>query len=86
MVDRLAAGELTVSELAAPFSISLPAVSKHIKVLERSGLLQRRVDGRVHSCRLLPESLRLAQEWIDHYRMFWDQQLASLGDFLEVDS
>lgn len=84
ILSRLAHGESTVKELAGPFDMSLPAVSKHLKVLERAGLLVRQVDGRTHRMRLQPEGLRTASEWVDHYRRFWDAQLDRLSAFLEV--
>jgi DNA-binding transcriptional ArsR family regulator len=84
ILDRLSSGEATVKELAEPFAMSLPAVSKHLKVLEKAGLLGREVDGRVHHMRLRPEGLRTAAEWVDHYRKFWDAQLDRLSAFLEV--
>ena len=83
IVERLARGESTVGQLAAPFAVSLPAISRHIRVLEQSGLLRRRVTGRVHHCSLVPEPLRLAQQWLDRYRAFWEQQLDSLATLLE---
>lgn len=84
-MDQLARGESTVGQLAAPFAVSLPAISRHVRVLEQSGLLRRRVSGRVHHCSLVPERLRLAQQWLDRYRAFWDQQLDSLADLLQSD-
>ena len=82
IIERLAEGEATVTQLSLPFSVSLPAISKHIKVLERCGLLQRRVEGRLHHCHLVRAPLRQAQEWLDRYHAFWDQQLDSLATFL----
>ncbi|MDR6225999.1 DNA-binding transcriptional ArsR family regulator [Desmospora profundinema] len=73
MVRRLALGERTVTELAAPFQMSLAAASKHIKVLERAGLLLRSVRGRRHICRLNPQSLADAHEWIRFYERFWNE-------------
>ena len=64
MVERLADGDATVGQLAAPFAVSLPAISRHIRVLERSGV-RRRVAGRVHHCSLVPEALRVAHQWLD---------------------
>ncbi len=84
ILGRLAQGEATVKELARPFEMSLPAVSKHLKVLERAGLLVRQVDGRTHRMKLQPDGLRTASEWVDHYRRFWDAQLDRLSAFLEV--
>lgn len=83
IVARLAAGEASVGELAAPFDMSLPAVSKHLKVLEGAGLLLRRREGRVHRCRLQPSCLKMAVDWIEHHRRFWEAQLDSLARYLE---
>ncbi len=84
ILGRLAAGEATVKELATPFDMSLPAVSKHLKVLERAGLLVRQVDGRTHRMRLQPDGLKTASEWVDHYKRFWEVQLDRLSAFLDV--
>ena len=82
LVARLARGESSVTALAAPFAMSLPAVSKHLRVLERAGLLARSIDGRVHRCRLVAEPLNRAVSWLESYREFWEQQLDSLAAFL----
>ena len=82
IVERLARGELSAGEIAAGFSVSQPAVSKHLKVLERSGLLTRTVLGRVHRCRLAPHAMRDAAQWMETQRRFWDAQLDSLEAFL----
>lgn len=74
ILARLAHGELSVSELAQPFDVSLPAISKHLRVLERAGLLAGVRDGRVYRCRLAAGPLRDAAEWIDRYRGFWERQ------------
>lgn len=76
---------LSVSELAAPFlrRMSLPAVSKHIRVLESAGLLQQQRDGRVRRCTLEAAPLRCAHEWVADYRAFWTHQLDALADLLE---
>ncbi|PTM58443.1 ArsR/SmtB family transcription factor [Desmospora activa] len=78
MVRLLADRECTVTELAAPFQMSLAAASKHIKSLERAGLLQRRVHGRTHFCRLNPKSLADAHEWLRFYERFWSERLDAL--------
>ncbi len=80
---RLTDGEVQVTELARPFGMSLAAVSKHLRVLERAGLIRRRVDGRIHRFHVNPEPLENAQAWIEAHRKFWQQQLDSLGEFLE---
>jgi DNA-binding transcriptional ArsR family regulator len=75
-----------VSELAAPFAMSLPAISKHLRVLEQAGLVERMKDGRVHRLRLVAQPLHQAASWIAHYQQFWDRQLAALADYLhDVD-
>jgi DNA-binding transcriptional ArsR family regulator len=78
MVRLMAVQERTVSELAAPFDMSLAAASKHIKVLERAGLLRRTVRGRTHTCRLDPESLSAATKWLRFYERFWNTQFDAL--------
>jgi DNA-binding transcriptional ArsR family regulator len=78
MLGRLARGEATVSELAAPFEMSLAAVSKHVKALEKAGLVKRRVEGRTHYCRLEAKPLGKAASWLDHYARFWDERLGEL--------
>ena len=83
IVARLADGSSTVGALAEPFSISAPAVSKHMKILERSGLISRRVEGRQHHCTLDPRALADAQDWISYYRDFWEARLDELASFLE---
>jgi DNA-binding transcriptional ArsR family regulator len=78
----LAEGEANVGSLAERFPISLNGVSKHLKVLERAGLVQRTIDGREHRLRLNPAPLREASMWLEHYRMFWDARLGALEAFL----
>ena len=82
ILNRLAQGEASVTELAEPFNISLPAVSKHLQVLERAGLLTREKSGRVHRCRLTAEPLKDAAEWIGRYQQFWEQQFDALARYL----
>ena len=76
-------GQASIGELAAPYKISLPAVSKHLRVLENARLIARQKDGRVHRCRLVAEPMKDAAAWIEHYRVFWETQLDSLARFLE---
>lgn len=83
ILTRLTEEPATVGELAEPFEMSLPAVSKHLKVLERAGLLEREVVGRVHHCHAVLEPLREAGEWIAQREAFWDQSLESLRSFLD---
>jgi len=84
IVARLARGETTVGELAEPFDISLPAVSRHLRVLETAGLIERRVDAQWRLCRLKGEAMREATEWLDHYRAYWEESLDRLVDQLEA--
>jgi DNA-binding transcriptional ArsR family regulator len=74
MLSRLAAGELTVGQLAAPLVMSLAAASKHVQVLERAGLVRRRVTGRQHVCRLNPARLASALAWLRFYERFWNER------------
>ena len=85
ILSRLTDGPANVGELAAPFDMSLPAVSKHLKVLEGAGLLARRRDGRVHHCRIETGPLEDAQRWIDATRLFWQRGLDRLADYLDED-
>jgi DNA-binding transcriptional ArsR family regulator len=84
ILARLASGEASVTALAAPYEMSLPAVSKHLRVLESAGLVSRRKDGRVQRCRLVAEPLQGAADWIEHYRRFWEAQFDSLARYLEA--
>jgi DNA-binding transcriptional ArsR family regulator len=83
ILEQLSDGEATVGELAAPHKMSLPAVSKHLKVLEAAGLLGRRRDGRRHIINLDGAPLEEARQWIDHYRRFWEGSFDRLADYLE---
>jgi DNA-binding transcriptional ArsR family regulator len=82
ILARLADGEATVTELAAPFEMSLPAVSKHLKVLERAGLISRGRTAQWRPCRLEPGPLRGANEWLESYRQFWDESFDRLAEHL----
>ncbi len=86
MVARLAQAPATVGELAAPFAMSLPAVSKHVKVLERAGLVRRKVDGRIHRCALDRKHLREANAWLERYTELWEGTLDALAAFVEDKS
>ncbi len=79
ILARLAAGEQALSELAAPFSMSQTAVSKHVGILARAGLVEVEKQGRVRRCRLRPEGLQTATEWLDDYRGFWTRGLENLA-------
>lgn len=81
IVGKLARGSATIGELASPFSMTLPAITKHIKVLERAGLLERKIDGRVHHCRLSGAPMSEAAAWIERHHRFWSEQLDSLSDY-----
>jgi DNA-binding transcriptional ArsR family regulator len=83
ILGRLRQGEASVSELAQPFAVSLPAVAKHVRVLERAGLLTHRKTGRVRRCRIVVDRLQLASDWLDTYRDFWTTRLEALADHLE---
>jgi DNA-binding transcriptional ArsR family regulator len=83
MLSRLRTGEASISELAEPFPVSLPAIAKHVRVLERAGLLTHRKTGRVRWCRIAGDRLKLASDWLDTYRDFWTTQLDALASHLE---
>jgi len=82
ILARLTEGEVSVTELAEPFAITLPAVSKHLKVLERAGLISRGRAAQWRPCRLAPEPLKEATDWLETYRRFWDESLDRLADHL----
>ena len=82
ILARLAAGEATVGELAQPFAISLPAISRHLKVLERASLIVRRRDGQHRRCRLDPGALAEAEAWLAFHRRFWNESLDRLAENL----
>ena len=84
ILARLATGEATVTELAAPFAISLPAISKHLKVLERAGLILRGRDAQRRPCRLRAAPLGDAAEWLGDYRKFWEESFDRLDEYLNV--
>ena len=84
ILARLALGEATVGELAEPFAMSLPAVSKHLKVLERAGLISRGREAQWRPCRIEPGPLKDAAGWLGHYRRFWDESFDRLDEYLQV--
>ena len=86
ILERLSEGEATVNELAKPFDISRPAISKHLRVLERAGLVRRTPDGRVSRCALDARPLREAADWVSDYRRFWEAQLDSLERYFQQNS
>lgn len=83
ILARLRRGPAPVTELARPFQVSLPAISKHLRALENAGLVARRREGRVHQIRLRPRPLREAAAWISRYERFWERRLDALEAFLE---
>ena len=85
LLARLAERPARVTDLAEPFAISLPAVSRHIRVLERARLVVRNVDGRVHRCSLDPVPLEAVDLWLDRYRRFWTENLDALARYVERD-
>ena len=82
ILARLAAGESSVTELAEPFDMSLPAVSKHLKVLERAGLIVRGREAQWRPCRIEPRALKEVDGWLERYRRFWEQSFDRLDDYL----
>ncbi len=82
ILSRLAGGEAAVTELAEPFDMSLPAVSKHLKVLERAGLIARSRDAQWRPCHLEPAPLKEVADWIGHYRKFWEESFDRLDEYL----
>ena len=85
ILDRLATGEATVGQLAQPFDVSRPAISKHLRVLEHAGLVQRSREGRVSRCGLDASPMRDAADWVERYRQHWDDRLDSLKRYLEQE-
>lgn len=83
ILARLAAGEATVGELALPFAMSLPGISKHLKVLERAGLIARGRNAQWRPCRLEGAALKEIAEWVEHYRQFWESSLDRLDHYLK---
>ncbi|MDQ2818542.1 MAG: metalloregulator ArsR/SmtB family transcription factor [Candidatus Eremiobacteraeota bacterium] len=86
ILERLAKRRLTIGEIAGGFPISQPAISKHVKILEEAGLLNREVVGRVHHCMLDPKALSAANTWMDRQRRYWTAALDRLDDYLEKSS
>jgi DNA-binding transcriptional ArsR family regulator len=84
ILARLAQGEAPVSELAAPFAMSLPAISKHLKVLEKAGLIAKGRNAQWRPCRLEARPLQDATQWLDQYRQFWEQSFARLDGYLQT--
>lgn len=86
MLARLSGGPQRVSVLAEPFDMTLPAASKHIRVLERAGLIDRTVDGRAHHCALNSGPLQTVRAWVERYREFWNSTLDALAEHLEGEN
>jgi DNA-binding transcriptional ArsR family regulator len=84
ILARLATGEASVSELAAPFSMSQPAISRHLKVLERAGLISRSREAQWRPARLEADALKEVADWVDHYRRFWEAQFDHLDAYLKA--
>ena len=82
ILARLALGEASVTELAEPFEMSMPAISKHLKVLERAGLITRGREAQWRPCRLKPGPLKGVSDWVEHYRRFWTESFDRLDDYL----
>ena len=84
ILARLALGEVSVSDLAAPFEMSLPAVSKHLKVLEHAGLISKGRNAQTRPCKLEPETLKAVDTWLEDYRRLWNESLDRLEDYLKI--
>ena len=85
MLSRLASGEMSVTDLARPFTLSKPAITKHLKVLEKAGLMRRQISGRVHICRLEPGSLSQVSQWVAFYEKFWTSKFDALDSYLSSE-
>src|SRR5450432_3648187 len=83
LIARLAEGPCKITDLAAPFHMSLPAVSKHLRVLESAQLVSRSIEGRVHRCSLIADPLEKADLWMNRYRSFWEDTLDALANYVE---
>ncbi len=83
ILARLSTGEATVAELAKPFKVSAPAISKHMRILEEAGLLSRRKDGREHHCRLEAKKMLEVERWIEYHRKFWSDKFDALERYLK---
>jgi len=82
ILTRLASGEISVTKLAEPFEMSMPAISKHLKVLERAGLIARGREAQWRPCRLEPAPLKEVSDWVEHYRRFWEESFDRLDQYL----
>lgn len=86
LLARLKDGPSMVTELAKPFGMSLNAISKHLSVLERAGLIDRSIEGRIHSCAINAGPMATADQWLDAYSAYWSSQIDNLAGFVESDS
>src|SRR5262245_23626615 len=84
IIARLAMGETTVSELAKPFDMSGPAISKHLKVLENAGLISRGREAQWRPCKIEPKALKVVDDWLERYRQFWEERLDRLEEYLNT--
>jgi DNA-binding transcriptional ArsR family regulator len=84
ILARLALGETSVTEIAAPFEMSMPAISRHLKVLEKAGLISRGREAQWRPCKLKAEPLKQAADWLDEYRRFWEQSFDRLDEYLKA--
>lgn len=82
ILSRLSQGSTTIGELAQPFEMSAPAISRHMRILENAGLIERRIQGRKHHCSLATGALKSAEDWINFHRRFWEGRLDALDDLL----
>jgi DNA-binding transcriptional ArsR family regulator len=83
ILSKLTSGQVTVTELAEPFEMTMPAITKHLKVLEKAGLIERGKEAQRRPCRLRAEPLREIEDWVEHYRVFWEQSLDRLDTYLK---
>lgn len=83
LLERLAAGDLSVAEAAAPFDVTPSQMTKHLHILERADLLSREKQGRVHRLHFEPEGMKALADWVQHYQQFWNSKLDALGDYLD---
>ena len=86
ILARLSRGDATVVQIARPFAISRPAISRHLRVLERAGLVRRTTEGRISRCELDAAPMRDAAEWVEFYRTYWEEQLDQLARYLEEEN
>lgn len=83
ILDRLASGAVSAGELGKPFAMSAPAISRHLKVLEKAGLIERKVEAQWRRCSINPAGLQQADNWVSQYREFWEERFSALDDYLK---